>query len=392
MIAGLFSSESVSAGHPDKLCDRISDAVLDAHLALDPESRVACETAAGPGWVRVFGEVRSTAVVNVDAVVRGAILRAGFISEADGLDPSSCDVQVALVQQSPEIAAGVDLSLEARSGGAVDAVDVLGAGDQGLMFGYACSETAELMPLSLVLSHRLTGLLPVLSGAGPDAKAQVTVEYSPGFDVPTVRSVLCSVQHAADVDRVLFQDNVERLVASVLRDFDQSPVGVRVLVNPSGSFVLGGPAADAGLTGREDPVPATPTAVLLVTAAERSLARTRRRSIGLRRMRCGTSPRRSVLAGLAERVEVQASYAIGVVEPVGIALDTFGTGRVSNEALVRAVRAVFDLRPGAIIERFGLRRPIFEATASGGHFGRSEFPWERDHPVDALRAALGPLG
>ncbi|MGO3844454.1 methionine adenosyltransferase [Agrococcus casei] len=390
MIAGLFSSESVSAGHPDKLCDRISDAVLDAHLALDPESRVACETAAGPGWVRVFGEVRSTAVVNVDAVVRGAILRAGFISEADGLDPSSCDVQVALVQQSPEIAAGVDLSLEARSGGAVDAVDVLGAGDQGLMFGYACSETAELMPLSLVLSHRLTGLLPVLSGAGPDAKAQVTVEYSPGFDVPTVRSVLCSVQHAADVDRVLFQDNVERLVASVLRDFDQSPVGVRVLVNPSGSFVLGGPAADAGLTGRKIIVDTYGGAARHGGGAfsgKDSTKVDRSAAYALRHVASTI-----VLAGLAERVEVQASYAIGVVEPVGIALDTFGTGRVSNEALVRAVRAVFDLRPGAIIERFGLRRPIFEATASGGHFGRSEFPWERDHPVDALRAALGPLG
>lgn len=385
MIAGLFSSESVSAGHPDKLCDRVSDAVLDAHLELDPESRVACETAAGPGWVRVFGEVRSAAEVDVEAVVRGAIRRAGFRSAADGLDPDGCDVQVAIVQQSAEIAAGVDVSLEAREGRAADPLDRLGAGDQGLMFGYACSETDELMPLSLVLSHVLTSRLPLIFDAGPDAKAQVTVEYPTAADAPVVRSVLCSVQHAADADLDWFREDVVLLVESVLREFGQSTDGVRVLVNPSGSFVLGGPAADAGLTGRKIIVDTYGGAARHGGGAfsgKDSTKVDRSAAYALRHVASTI-----VLAGLAERVEVQASYAIGVVEPVGIALDTFGTGRVSNEALVRAVRAVFDLRPGAIIQRFGLRRPIFEATASGGHFGRSDFPWERNHPVEALRAA-----
>ncbi|MFJ6532471.1 methionine adenosyltransferase [Microbacterium sp. NPDC091662] len=382
MFTGLFSSESVSAGHPDKLCDRISDAVLDAYLTVDPDARVACETAAGPGWVRVFGEVRSSGTVDVERVVRGAIRRAGFESEADGLDPVGCDVQVALVAQSPEIAAGVDRSLEAREG-ATDPLDQLGAGDQGLMFGFACTETESAMPLALVLSHRLTGLLPMLQGAGPDAKAQVTVEYVGGK--PRVRTVLCSVQHSADVDLERFEDSVRAVVHAVLVEVDQH-YGVEVLVNPSGSFVLGGPAADAGLTGRKIIVDTYGGAARHGGGAfsgKDSTKVDRSAAYALRHV-----AKTIVAAGLAERVEVQASYAIGKVAPVGFAVDTFGTGTVADHKLARAIGEVFDLRPAAIIERFHLRDPRFEDTASGGHFGRREFPWERNLPVSALLTAL----
>lgn len=386
MISGLFSSESVSAGHPDKLCDRISDAVLDAHLAVDPEARVACETAAGPGWVRVFGEVRSAAEVDVEAVVRAAIRRAGFRSAADGLDPDGCDVQVVIAQQSAEIAAGVDVSLEAREGRAADPLDLLGAGDQGLMFGYACTETVDLMPLSLVVSHRLTSLLPLVPGAGPDAKAQVTVQYSAGEDAPRVRAVLCSVQHAADVDLGRFREDVHGLVAAVLADFDQPAADVRVLVNPSGSFVLGGPAADAGLTGRKIIVDTYGGAARHGGGAfsgKDSTKVDRSAAYALRHV-----AKTIVRAGLAHRAEVQAAYAIGSAAPISLAVDTFGTGLVPDLALAAAVREVFDLRPAAIIDRFELRRPIFEATAAGGHFGRRDFPWENDLPVFELRAQL----
>ena len=385
MFTGLFSSESVAAGHPDKLCDRISDAVLDAYLLEDPDARVACESATGPGWVRVFGEVRSSAVVDVEHVVRGAIHRAGFRSEADGLDPERCDVQVALVAQSPEIAAGVDRSLEARDG-ATDPLDLLGAGDQGLMFGFACAETPELMPLALVLSHRLTDLLPMVSGAGPDAKAQVTVEYSEDALTPRVRAVLCSAQHAADVDLVEFHATIRRLVRGVLVDARQDLSRVRVLINPSGSFVLGGPAADAGLTGRKIIVDSYGGAARHGGGAfsgKDSTKVDRSAAYALRHV-----AKTIVAADLADRVEVQASYAIGVVAPVGVAVDTFGTGHVPDALLAAAIGDVFDLRPAAIIERFGLRRPIFERTASGGHFGRIEFPWEQNLPIGALLAAV----
>lgn len=384
MFTGLFSSESVTAGHPDKLCDRISDAVLDAYLMEDPEARVACETATGPGWVRVFGEVRSSAQVDVEHVVRCAIRRAGFHQEADGLDPSGCDVQVALVEQSPEIAAGVDRSLEARSG-ATDPLDALGAGDQGLMFGFACRETPQAMPLALVLSHRLTDLLPMLSGAGPDGKAQVTVEYVDGS--PVVRTVLCSVQHHDDVDQDAFAVRVINLVHGVLREAGQSIEGVRILVNPSGSFVLGGPAADAGLTGRKIIVDTYGGAARHGGGAfsgKDSTKVDRSAAYALRHV-----AKTIVAAGLADRVEVQASYAIGVVAPVGLAVDTFGTGATDDARLAEAIARTFDLRPAAIIERFGLRQPIFERTASGGHFGRDEFPWEQNLPVLELLAEVG---
>ncbi len=386
MFTGLFSSESVSAGHPDKLCDRISDAVLDAYLLRDPDARVACETATGPGWVRVFGEVRSSATFDVEHVVRGAIRRAGFRSVDDGLDPDGCDVQVVLVAQSPEIAAGVDRSLEARAG-LTDPLDLLGAGDQGLMFGFACHETPAGMPLALVLSHRLTDLLPMLPGAGPDAKAQVTVEYVSGK--PIVRTVLCSVQHSAAIDLAHFDTSVRWLVDGVLREYYQptSLAGVDVLVNPSGSFVLGGPAADAGLTGRKIIVDTYGGAARHGGGAfsgKDSTKVDRSAAYALRHV-----AKTIVAAGLADRVEVQASYAIGVTSPIGVAVDTFGTGSTTDERLAEAIAAVFDLRPAAIIERFGLRRPIFEQTASGGHFGREEFPWESDLPVSELLAEVG---
>ena len=391
MITGLFSSESVTAGHPDKLCDRISDAVLDAYLRDDPAARVACETATGPGWVRVFGEVRSSAVVDVESVVRGAIRRAGFRSVEDGLDPDGCEVQVALVDQSPEIAAGVDLSLDARLFGDVG-LSELGAGDQGIMFGYACSETPEFMPLALMLSHRLTWLLPLIHGAGPDGKAQVTVEYVDGS--PVVRTVLCSIQHAADVRPDEFDRAVRALVYGVLLEAGQSSGSVRVLVNPSGSFVLGGPAADAGLTGRKIIVDTYGGAARHGGGAfsgKDSTKVDRSAAYALRHV-----AKTIVAAGLADRAEVQASYAIGVAEPVGVAVDTFGSGIVPDAELAAAVRAVFDLRPAAIIERYRLREPRFEATSSGGHFGRNEFPWERDLPIrrlaEATRASLRPLG
>jgi S-adenosylmethionine synthetase len=385
-LIGLFSSESVASGHPDKLCDRISDAVLDAYLAADPEARVACEAAAGPGWVLVFGEVRSVAEVDVDGVVRGAISRAGFRSAADGLDPLNCEVRVALVQQSDEIAAGVDRSLEARAGSA-DPLNLLGAGDQGLMFGYACSETPERMPLALAVAHRVTAGLAGLAWAGPDGKAQVTVRYA--GQVPSVESVLVSVQHAAGVSPGRIADDVRRLVVAPALHHYAQDVDVALMVNPSGSFVAGGPAADAGLTGRKIIVDTYGGAARHGGGAfsgkdpskvDRSAA------YALRQVaRC------VVAAGLADRCEVQAAYAIGVASPVSLMLETFGTATEPVEVIAEAIRRTFDLRPGAIVRDLGLRRPIYEATASGGHFGRGGFPWESEKPVTALKAAVTGL-
>lgn len=374
-MSGLFSSESVAAGHPDKLCDRISDAVLDAFLAVDRDARVACEAAAGPGWVRVFGEVRSEAAVDVERVVRAAIRRAGFTRVEDGLDPDGCDVQLALVQQSPEIASGVDRSLEARAG-SVDPRDLLGAGDQGLMFGYACSETPERMPLSVVAAHRIVEALPRF-GLGPDGKAQVTVEYVDGVPVP--RTALVSVQHPS-----MTVDGARSRVYAVVEDV--LGYDVTALVNPAGSWTLGGPAADAGLTGRKIIVDTYGGAARHGGGAfsgkdpskvDRSAA------YALRRV-----ARTVVDAGLASRCEVQASYAIGVARPVGLQVETFGTGAVADSVLAAKIADVFDLRPAVIIEELGLRDGVrYEPLTVGGHFGRAGLPWERDLPLEQLLAA-----
>ncbi|MCX5045227.1 methionine adenosyltransferase [Aldersonia sp. NBC_00410] len=399
----LFTSESVTEGHPDKICDAISDSVLDAMLAADPRSRVAVETLVTTGQVHVAGEVTTTAYVDIPKIVRDKVLEIGYDSSAKGFDGNSCGVNVAIGAQSPEIAQGVDHSHEARVDGlADDEIDRQGAGDQGLMFGYANNETPELMPLPIALAHRLarrltevrkSGVLPYLR---PDGKTQVTIEY---LDDKPVRldTVVVSTQHAADIDldNMLTPDIREKVLDSVLADLAptlETPLDtsdVRLLVNPTGKFVLGGPMGDAGLTGRKIIVDTyggyarhgggafsgkDPSKV------DRSAAYAMR-----------WVAKNAVAAGLADRIEVQVAYAIGKAAPVGLFVETFGTEKTDPARIAAAINEVFDLRPGAIIRDLDLLRPIYAQTAAYGHFGRTDIdlPWERTDRAEKLRAAAG---
>jgi S-adenosylmethionine synthetase len=394
----LFTSESVTEGHPDKICDAISDSVLDALLEQDPHSRVAVETLVTTGQVHVAGEVTTSANVEIPTIVRGRILEIGYDSSAKGFDGNSCGVNIAIGKQSPDIAQGVDTAHETRVEGAGDPLDKQGAGDQGLMFGYAINDTPELMPLPIALAHRLArrlsevrkgGVLPYLR---PDGKTQVTIAYE-GTKAVRLDTVVISTQHAADIDldNMLAPDIREKVLNTVLDDLAHETLdtsSVRLLVNPTGKFVLGGPMGDAGLTGRKIIVDTyggwarhgggafsgkDPSKV------DRSAAYAMR-----------WVAKNVVAAGLADRVEVQVAYAIGKAAPVGLFVETFDTETVDPAKIEKAITDVFDLRPGAIIRDLDLLRPIYAQTAAYGHFGRTDIdlPWERLDKVDELKSAV----
>ncbi len=386
----LFTSESVSEGHPDKIADQISDAILDALLAKDPNARVACETSVTTGLVLVFGEISTNAYVDIQKTVRDTIKRIGYCDGKYGFDGDSCAVIVALDEQSPDIALGVDDALEVRNGES-DPLDKIGAGDQGLMFGYAINETPELMPLPISLSHKLmkkqaelrrNGEIPYL---GPDAKAEVTVEYDDNDTPFRVDTVVLSTQHddGVTLDQVR-HDVIEKLIKQVIPEkyLDDK---TRYLVNPTGRFVIGGPEGDAGLTGRK---------IIVDTyggyahhgggafSGKDATKVDRSASYAARYI-----AKNIVAAGLADQLEIQLAYAIGVAKPVSIDINTFGTGKVDSEKLIEATRALFDLRPAGIIQMLDLKRPIYEKTAAYGHFGRTDvdLPWEHTDKVDALK-------
>jgi S-adenosylmethionine synthetase len=386
MARRLFTSESVSMGHPDKICDQVSDAVLDAYLTGDPQSRVACETLCKTGFVVVAGEVTSRATVDIPQTVRQTILEIGYHDAETGLDGGSCGVLVALEKQSPDISQGV------TEGEGL--FKEQGAGDQGMMFGFACDETPERMPLPITLAHKLMMRHAELRFSGeleflrPDAKSQVTVEYQ-GTTPVRLDAIVLSTQHSPDVSH---DDLRKRVIDELIRP--TLPEGLldprtRIFVNPTGRFVLGGPAADAGLTGRKIIVDTYGGMGRHGGGAFSGKDPSKVDRSGA--YACRWVARNLVEAGAASRVEVQVSYAIGVAEPVSVYVDTFGTGRVDEEKIVSAVRKVFDLTPRGIIESLDLLRPIYRRTAAHGHFGRSEsdFTWERPSKVDALRRALG---
>ncbi len=388
-----FTSESVTEGHPDKLCDQVSDAVLDACLEQDPMSRVACETATKTGMVVVMGEITTHAFVNFDELVRRVVREIGYDSSEKGFDGNTCAVMSAIASQSPDIALGVDHALEEKTGEMTDSqIEKVGAGDQGMMFGFACNETEALMPMPIYLAHNLvrrlsmvrkSGLLPWLR---PDGKSQVTVEYA--FGKPKrVDTVLISTQHSPEVSQAeiraaVIEHVIKPVIPSAMLDNNS-----KFFVNPTGRFVIGGPMGDVGVTGRKIIVDTyggmgrhgggafsgkDPTKV------DRSAAYAAR-----------WVAKNVVAAGLADRCEIQVAYAIGVAHPLSVNVETFGTGKIPDEAIAQLISENFDLRPGAIIRDLKLRRPIYRATAAYGHFGRTdiEAPWENTDKADALRQA-----
>lgn len=390
----LFTSESVTEGHPDKICDQISDAILDAIFEKDPQARVACETAVTTGMVLVMGEVSTETYVDIQTLVRNTVREIGYDRGKYGFDADNLNVLNAINEQSPDIAMGVNAALEAKQGEMEnDAIEKVGAGDQGIMFGFACDETKELMPLPISLSHQLARRLSEVRKNGtlkylrPDGKTQVTVEYDENGP-KRIDTILISTQHAADVEtEQIKKDLIEHVVKPII-DPALIDDATRYLVNPTGRFVIGGPHGDAGLTGRKIIVDTyggyarhgggafsgkDPTKV------DRSAAYAAR-----------WAAKNIVAAGLASKCEIQLAYAIGVAKPVSILVDTFGTGLVSDEMLAEIVQENFDLRPGAIIRDLELRRPIYKATAAYGHFGREDIdaPWERTNKVEALKESL----
>lgn len=389
----LFTSESVSEGHPDKIADQISDAILDAMLEQDPHARVACETSVTTGLVLVFGEVSTTAYVDIQSVVRETIKSIGYNDSKIGFDGDTCAVLVALDEQSPDIAQGVDEALEKRDG-EVDPLDQIGAGDQGLMFGYATDETPELMPLALALSHKLMQRIASLRHSGelsylrPDAKAEVTVEYDDNNVPERIDTVVLSTQHDDQVTlEQIRKDVIEQVIKNVI-PAELLDDQTRYYINPTGRFVIGGPQGDAGLTGRKVIVDTYGGAAHHGGGAFSGKDATkvdRSASYAARYI-----AKNIVAAGFAKTVEVQLAYAIGVAQPVSVSVDTFGTGSVSNNALTDAIRNNFDLRPQGIIEMLDLQRPIYKKTAAYGHFGRTDIdlPWEHLDKVEALKKEL----
>ncbi|MDR9363020.1 MAG: methionine adenosyltransferase [Microbacteriaceae bacterium] len=390
----LFSSESVTEGHPDKLCDQISDAILDEMLRQDKNSRVAIESLVTTGLVHIAGEVRTQGYVEIPELVRKLITDIGYTSSKVGFDGASCGVSVSIGAQSPEIAAGVDNSLESRTG-SDDQLSKLGAGDQGIMFGFASDETPELMPMPIVMAHRLTERLSEVRKNGqleflrPDGKAQVTLEYENGAPV-RLDTVVISTQHDEQVDNeLLSQSLIDQVIKPVVSRYGMEIEGARILINPSGKFVIGGPQGDAGLTGRKvivdtyggfsrhgggafsgkDPSKVDRSAAYAMRWVAKNI----------------------VASGAAKKAEVQVAYAIGVSEPVSLMVDTFGTGQVDDQKITKAVRNVFDLRPGVIIQELDLLRPIYLKTATYGHFGREDqgFSWEETNKASEIAKELG---
>jgi S-adenosylmethionine synthetase len=392
----LFTSESVTEGHPDKICDAISDSILDALLAKDPRSRVAVETMVTTGQVHVAGEVTTEAYADIPSIVRDKIVEIGYDSSAKGFDGYSCGVNVAIGSQSPDIAQGVDTAFEKRVEGTEDEIAKQGAGDQGLMFGYACTDTPELMPLPIALAHRLSRRLTAVRKDGtvpylrPDGKTQVTIEYA-GDQPVRLDTVVVSTQHAdgIDLEKLLGVDIRRHVVAPEVDALGLDTTDVRLLVNPTGRFVIGGPMGDAGLTGRK-----------IIVDTYGGMARhgggafsgkdpskvDRSAAYAMRWV-----AKNAVAAGLATRIEVQVAYAIGKAAPVGLFVETFGTETVDPTKIQQAIGEVFDLRPAAIIRDLDLLRPIYAPTAAYGHFGRTdvELPWESTDRAAALRSAAG---
>lgn len=388
----LFSSESVTEGHPDKVCDIISDSILDAIIAQDPMGRVACETFATTGLITVMGEMSFNGNVDYSRIVRKAVKDIGYDSREAGFDGDSCGVLLSIDEQSPDIAMGVNAALEKRDG-ATDELASTGAGDQGMMFGYACSETDSLMPAPIEYAHRLTRRLAALRKDGtlpflrPDGKSMVTVEYDDRGNIVSIPTVVLSTQHSPEISlKELTQAVVEQVIKPVLPG--ELIKNTRYLVNPTGRFVVGGPHGDTGLTGRKiivdtyggyarhgggafsgkDPTKVDRSAAYMARYMAKNI----------------------VASGLAERCEIELAYAIGVAEPVSVLCETFGTGKTDNERLAQAVRRAFDMRPEAIIRRLDLRRPIYTPTAAYGHFGRTDvdLPWERTDMTEALKALV----
>jgi S-adenosylmethionine synthetase len=391
----IFTSESVTEGHPDKICDNISDAILDACMAEDPMSRVACETATCTGFVLITGEITTKANVDYAKIARETIKEIGYDDSAKGFDGNTCAVFVALDQQSADIAMGVDKALEARENQMTDEqIEAIGAGDQGMMFGYATNETEEYMPYAVSLAHKLTkkltevrknGTLPYLRA---DGKSQVSVEYDENGKPIRLEAIVISTQHDEKVTQEQIHEDIRKHVIDAIVDPKMVDDNTKIYINPTGRFVIGGPQGDAGLTGRKIIVDTYGGAARHgggafsgkdCTKVDRSAAYAAR-----------YVAKNIVAAGLADRAEIQLSYAIGVAQPTSILVDTFGTGKVSDEKLTEAVRKVFDLRPAGIIKMLDLRRPIYKQTAAYGHFGRNDLnlPWEQTNKVDELKAAV----
>ena len=391
----IFTSESVTEGHPDKICDNISDAILDACMEQDPMSRVACETATCTGFVLITGEITTKAHVDYAKIARDTIKEIGYDDSAKGFDGNTRAVLVALDQQSADIAMGVDKALEARENQMTDEqIEAIGAGDQGMMFGYATNETEEYMPYAISLAHKLTkkltevrknGTLPYLRA---DGKSQVSVEYDENGKVKRLEAIVISTQHDEKVTQEQIHEDIKKYVIDAIVDASLVDANTKIYINPTGRFVIGGPQGDAGLTGRKIIVDTYGGAARHgggafsgkdCTKVDRSAAYAAR-----------YVAKNIVAAGLADKAEIQLSYAIGVAQPTSILVDTFGTGKVSDEKLTEAVRKVFDLRPAGIIKMLDLRRPIYKQTAAYGHFGRNDLnlPWEQTNKVDELKAAV----
>ncbi|HHW32009.1 MAG TPA: methionine adenosyltransferase [Clostridiaceae bacterium] len=387
----LFTSESVTEGHPDKICDQISDAVLDAILAEDPKARVACETAVTTGLVLVMGEITTCCYVDIPKIARNTIREIGYNRAKYGFDSDTCAVLTSIDEQSPDIAMGVDKALEAREGELTnDQINAIGAGDQGMMFGFACDETPELMPMPISLAHKLTKRLSVVRKSGildylrPDGKSQVTVEYD-GQKPVRVDTIVISTQHSNDVECARIKDDIIETVIKQVIPQELIDNKTRILVNPTGRFIIGGPQGDSGLTGRK---------IIVDTYGGYA-----RHGGGAFSGKDPTKVDRSasyaaryvakniIAAGLAKKCEIQISYAIGVAKPISVMVDTFGTGIISDEKIVELIRANFDLRPAGIIEMLNLRRPIYKKTATYGHFGRNDedFTWEKTDKAEILR-------
>ncbi|MFQ6880443.1 MAG: methionine adenosyltransferase [Oscillospiraceae bacterium] len=389
----LFTSESVTEGHPDKVCDAVSDAILDACMEQDPMSRVACETAACTGFILVTGEITTKAQLDIPAIVRKTVKEIGYDDAATGFDGNTCAVMVALDQQSPDIAMGVDKALEAKSGEMTDDLDT-GAGDQGMMFGYATNETEDYMPYPIALAHRLArqlaevrkdGTLPYLR---PDGKTQVSVEYDENGAPRRLEAVVLSTQHDEKISQEQIHQDIKKYVFDPILPKDMVDEDTKIYINPTGRFVIGGPHGDAGLTGRKIIVDTYGGMARHgggafsgkdCTKVDRSAAYAAR-----------YVAKNIVAAGLADKCEIQLSYAIGVAQPTSVMVDTFGTGKISDEKLVEIIRKHFDLRPAGIIRMLDLRRPIYRQTAAYGHFGRNDLklPWEATDKVEELKKYL----